>query len=579
MMNPKIVLPQNDEENKQHAETILKCCGPAIHQILQLYDEQARILGTSLEKIGVYNCPGFAFTCDRCSTAIADFHFGCPSCTTENDDGKEVCVSCVAESRTLLDQQILKRLMTCNTCSSSLVPKRLIPNSMLRALRQIAEMYGNCENQSILPVFGPPKEYVICNLVVEELVSLDLSIEVEMEDQAAPLSYVRSLEERLLETNGIEWRDAGHGSSIRVIDFLQCNFKDLQQVLELSICKGEPFIIKNVHGVMDWRPATMIRAFVEKDGYIKMRRKLKDEEEFLDPHEVCVIQCKKDWPMYYWKQREFFQKYNCNSSNTMYKIKDWPPDDAFSEKLPRHNQDFIEMLPCPHYTNPISGVLNLTRALPESCCRPDIGPKTYIATGRSCEKGDGTDSVTKLHLDMSDAINIVLHSHKKPEEDTNGAAVWYVIARRDIAEVKQFLGDVDVFSKKDTYLEAAQRDELAEKGVQIWSFSQNDNEAVYVPSGCPHQVRNTRSCLKVAVDFFPPQSAPVVMGLTEHLRQFSIRHKGDEELCAVDTLQGHATILHASYEAFEILKQHKKNFSVLVEEPNTPRKPKKQKLK
>jgi len=44
MTNPKIVIEQTAQENKENAETILKCCGPSIDQILKLYDEQVHSL-------------------------------------------------------------------------------------------------------------------------------------------------------------------------------------------------------------------------------------------------------------------------------------------------------------------------------------------------------------------------------------------------------------------------------------------------------------------------------------------------------------------------------------------------------
>ena len=30
----------------------------------------------------------------------------------------------------------------------------------------------------------------------------------------------------------------------------------------------------------------------------------------------------------------------------------------------------------------------------------------------------------------------------------------------------------------------------AHAGIQPWSFVQNEHEAVFIPAGCPHQVRN-----------------------------------------------------------------------------------------
>lgn len=37
----------------------------------------------------------------------------------------------------------------------------------------------------------------------------------------------------------------------------------------------------------------------------------------------------------------------------------------------------------------------------------------------------------------------------------------------------------------------------AEHGVEPWHFEQYASEAVFIPAGCPHQVRNLRPCIKV----------------------------------------------------------------------------------
>lgn len=61
------------------------------------------------------------------------------------------------------------------------------------------------------------------------------------------------------------------------------------------------------------------------------------------------------------------------------------------------------------YTNPRAGVLNLAVGLPASYVPPDLGPKSYIAYGKQSESPPH-DSVTRLHEDMSDAVNVMLYS-------------------------------------------------------------------------------------------------------------------------------------------------------------------------
>lgn len=45
-------------------------------------------------------------------------------------------------------------------------------------------------------------------------------------------------------------------------------------------------------------------------------------------------------------------------------------------------QDFKEMLPMPPYTLPTGAPLNLASMLPPWANATDLGPKTYIASGR-----------------------------------------------------------------------------------------------------------------------------------------------------------------------------------------------------
>lgn len=66
----------------------------------------------------------------------------------------------------------------------------------------------------------------------------------------------------------------------------------------------------------------------------------------------------------------------------------------------------------------------------------------------------------------------------------------------------------DVFSpiRSQKYmLRAGHREALlAEQGVELLHFEQHLDEGVFIPGGCPHQVRNLTSCSKVSRDRIPP---------------------------------------------------------------------------
>ncbi|PON68250.1 JmjC domain containing protein [Parasponia andersonii] len=136
--------------------------------------------------------------------------------------------------------------------------------------------------------------------------------------------------------------------------------------------RGEPVIVSNVHETtpgLSWDPLVMWRACCQMN-HTKHGKHL----------EVKIL-----------------------------KLKDWPPSNLFEERLPPHNKEFLCCLLFKEYTHPLSGFLNLAVELPEEALEPDMGPKTYIAYGVQQELGRG-DSVTKLHCDMSDAVNVLMHT-------------------------------------------------------------------------------------------------------------------------------------------------------------------------
>ncbi|KAG6735723.1 hypothetical protein POTOM_061626 [Populus tomentosa] len=225
----------------------------------------------------------------------------------------------------------------------------------------------------------------------------------------------------------------------------------------------------------------------------------------------------------------------------MLKLKDWPPSNFFEECLPRHGAEYVSMLPFSEYTHPKSGILNMATKLP-AVLKPDLGPKTYIAYGFVEELGRG-DSVTKLHCDMSDApvakMNARVQKYDTSSADLNesvnrdciegnhtselvyGGAVWDIFRRQDVPKLIEFLKrhqkefrHVSSLPVNTVYCGNC----IFFADVEPWTFEQHLGEAVFIPAGCPHQVRNRQSCIKVALDFVSPENVQECIRLTEEFR-------------------------------------------------------------
>lgn len=104
------------------------------------------------------------------------------------------------------------------------------------------------------------------------------------------------------------------------------------------------------------------------------------------------------------------------------KLKDWPTADDFKQLLPSRFDDLMNNLPIGEYTHR-DGQFNLVSRLPDFFCKPDLGPKLYIAYSSAETPKEGT---TNLHVDISDAVNLVMYvgdgAKNKSNEHVNDGA-------------------------------------------------------------------------------------------------------------------------------------------------------------
>ncbi|KAG8335688.1 Lysine-specific demethylase 3B [Homalodisca vitripennis] len=185
--------------------------------------------------------------------------------------------------------------------------------------------------------------------------------------------------------------------------------------------------------------------------------------------------------------------------------------------------NLMSALPMSEYTSR-SGPLNLVSCLPDCFVPPDLGPKMYSAYGSALYPSKGS---TNLHLDVSDAVNVLVyvgisndsldHSRvvyrviseacadrqtRRVQKKTRlPGALWHIYAANDAAKIRALLSRVaaergrtleshqDPIHDQTWYLDNKLRGRLlTEYGVEGYTIVQCLGDAIFIPAGAPHQV-------------------------------------------------------------------------------------------
>ncbi|XP_020675435.2 lysine-specific demethylase JMJ25 isoform X1 [Dendrobium catenatum] len=402
-----------EEDKKQNYLYVLRLLLPWFKELRkeqQLEKElEAQIKGIALTELKLQQAPcakDERVYCNYCSTSIADFHRNCSSCAYDlclsccrglregclpghssqcgvNTEASEDLLNALLQWRANADGSISCPPEVLGGCGSSLLQlKHILSEDMLFELEKKAngivglkssELTESHENSGACPCF-----------CVSEKIDSD-------SDSLRKAASREGCEDNLL-----------------FCPSASCIPRGELEHFQKHWAKGEPVIVRDVLDLssgLSWEPMVMWRALREKKV-----RKVKTEN-----FEVMAIDC-LDWCEVEINIHQFFQGYATGRFHQggwpeMLKLKDWPPSSSFEERLPRHGAEFIATLPLQEYTNPRDGNLNLAVMLPKNVLKPDLGPKTYIAYGFAEELGSG-DSVTKLHCDMSDAVNVLTHTQE-----------------------------------------------------------------------------------------------------------------------------------------------------------------------
>lgn len=197
--------------------------------------------------------------------------------------------------------------------------------------------------------------------------------------------------------------------------------------------------------------------------------------------------------------------------------------------------------------------------LEESVCEP---PQRWV---KSRNSSDIAEKRNKKSSNGKQRGRSARNKMKPSIDDPNGevgnqpsaGALWDIFRREDAGKLRDYLVKhsrefkhfkcrpveqvIHPIHDQCFYLTTEHKRRLNEEyGIEPWTFVQKLGEAVFIPAGCPHQVRNLKSCIKVALDFVSPENVHECVKLTEEFRLLPVKHRVNEDKLEVKKMALHA---------------------------------------
>ncbi|XP_020535108.1 lysine-specific demethylase JMJ25 isoform X2 [Jatropha curcas] len=433
------MLQVTDDKKVLHSKYLLQALLPFLKQLdeqqIMEREIEARIRGVSLAKLEIQNanCPmDERMYCDNCRTSIFDYHRSCSSCSSD------LCLICCREIRNGQLQgsgpevvmEYIDRgfeYLHGGMGEVNLAVEKPPENSSKDFPSSNFEWKANEDGSivcgcgfGILELKCLFSEYWVSELVKRaEVVAQRYELD-EVKNPAERCACFNSKGDLDLENSQLlkaACREDSEDNYLYYPKARDIKENDLKH-FQYHWTRAEPVVVSNVLETatgLSWEPMVMWRAF----------RQIRNEKHgtLLDVKAIdCLDWCEVDVNVHQFFLGYLTPEFDIKNWPRILKLKDWPPSSMFDEHLPRHGAEFICCLPFKEYTHPQIGPLNLAVRLPKESLKPDMGPKTYIAYGCHQELGRG-DSVTKLHCDMSDAVNVLTHTAEVPFKPEDLAAI------------------------------------------------------------------------------------------------------------------------------------------------------------
>ncbi|XP_039262785.1 lysine-specific demethylase 3-like [Styela clava] len=356
----------------------------------------------------------------------------------------------------------------------------------------------------------------------------------------------------------------------RLLQLLDSQHPNNTDIFKLHWKYGMPVLVSGVGKYLNmdlWHPSQLSREYGEENSKNSM------------------VNCMSGSIITNMKIRDFWDGFENisqrlldeNGKTMILKLKDWPPTEAFHDVMPEMFEDLQQALPLRDYTF-VGGKCNVASRLPHFYVKPDLGPKMYNAYGWVTET-DWRQGTTNLHLDISDAVNIMVYVGIPADEPFQAretllqivregevddlqftraimdkpGALWHIFHQRDVDKIRQFITKVcdergetvapdhDPIHDQQIYLDKQLRHRLKEEyNVEGYAILQCQGDGVFIPAGAPHQVFNLHSCIKIAEDFVSPEHIDKCFLLTNEFRYLSSNHSNHEDKLQIKNMIYHA---------------------------------------
>ncbi|CAF1023231.1 unnamed protein product [Adineta ricciae] len=499
---------------------------------------------------------GWREVCDECYTTLFNHHYMCKQC------GYMTCIECYSQLSQLTIEKRKKLKRAC-THDDSFSLSEFIPWSVMLKLRNgVVDYLSRLKLDYTLKLYNAAKS--------EHLSAFLKSLKMKRSHDA------RDVQKKWLSS------DCNNDSNIefycngRLPVFNEWISENAKQFFRKVWSTSCPVLVKQVHKNLSktlWQPDAF------KEHMIDHR----ETPALWDCETLIPILTNETILTNFW---DGFERLNIrlrdeqhNDRPRILKLKDWPTKKDFASVFPVLLHDLMNNIPFSEYTkrsyvyNGVTyhgGALNIVERLPSCLVKPDLGPKLYIAYSQLTSQATKKAGTTNLHIDVSDAVNVLVYvgiggqgddGADKEEEirqveaeilDSNideaqlqrlrngerPGALWHLFRSDDAKKIREYIGRAhrkapgsDTIHDQTAYLEKEDLEKLREwSKVESYPVLQFLGDAVFIPSGAPHQVKNLHSCIKIAEDFVSPENLDRCLITTNEFRNLSETHTNHADI-------------------------------------------------